>query len=104
MVHARRKPPQIRRDCWMEVRDPAAMRRARKEKRYSQRDLGHLVRRTQTTIHKIETGQLKNITEDLALALAGRLDRRWEDLFVAHDDIPLSASSAVSADERRTVA
>ncbi len=70
----------------MEVRDPAAMRRARKEKRYSQRDLGHLVRRTQTTIHKIETGQLKNISEDLALALAGRLDRHWEDLFVAHDE------------------
>ena len=83
MVHARRKPPLLRRDCWMEVRDPAAMRRARKEKRYSQRDLGHLVRRTQTTIHKIETGQLKNISEDLALALAGRLDRHWEDLFVA---------------------
>ncbi len=89
----------------MEIRDPAAMRRARKEKRYSQRDLGHLVRRTQTTIHKIETGRLKNISEDLALALAGRLDRHWEDLFVAHDDIPMPAMSAVSADvKRKTVA
>lgn len=88
----------------MEIRDPAAMRRARKEKRYSQRDLGHLVRRTQTTIHKIETGQLKNISEDLALALAGRLDRHWEDLFVAHDVIAMSAVSAVSADNNKTVA
>ncbi|AER47698.1 helix-turn-helix domain-containing protein [Mycobacterium phage Dori] len=85
----------------MEVRDPAAMRRARKEKRYSQRDLGHLVRRTQTTIHKIETGQLKNISEDLALALAGRLDRHWEDLFVAHDDVSTPSASAVCADRKQ---
>ncbi|KRQ21924.1 MULTISPECIES: helix-turn-helix transcriptional regulator [Mycobacteroides] len=88
----------------MEVRDPAAMRRARKEKRYSQRDLGHLVRRTQTTIHKIETGQLKNISEDLALALAGRLDRHWEDLFVAHDEIPAPAMSGVCTDGPRRTA
>lgn len=85
----------------MEVRDPAAVRRARKEKRYSQRDLGHLVRRTQTTIHKIETGQLKNISEDLALALAGRLDRHWEDLFVAHDVPAVPELSAVIADSKQ---
>ena len=104
MVRARRRAPLIRRDCWMEVRDPAAMRRARKEKRYSQRDLGHLVRRTQTTIHKIETGQLKNISEDLALALAGRLDCHWEDLFVAHDDISMPSASAVCANGRQRTA
>lgn len=75
----------------MEVISPDAMRRARKEKRFSQRDLGHLVRRTQTTIYKIETGQLRYISEDLALALAGRLDRKWDDLFIAHDEVPLAS-------------
>lgn len=98
MNTTRRRPPIIRRDCWMEVIDPARIRRKRKQKRLSQRDLGYLVRRTQTTIYKIETGQLKNISEDLAIAIAARLDADWEDLFVAHEEVPVSKKSAVSAD------
>ncbi|QOI66877.1 helix-turn-helix DNA-binding domain protein [Gordonia phage Bosnia] len=84
----------------MEVKDPAKLRRERKQKRYTQRELGMLVRRTQTTIYKLETGQLKNITEDLALAIAARLDCHWEDLFVAHEEAVAPAVSVVSADGR----
>ena len=84
----------------MEVKDPAKLRRERKQKRYTQRELGMLVRRTQTTIYKLETGQLKNITEDLALAIAARLDCHWEDLFVAHEESVVSGVSVVSADGR----
>lgn len=84
----------------MEVRDPGKMRRARKNKKFTQRELGMLVRRTQTTIYKIENGQLKNISEDLAIALAARLDKDWEDLFIAHEDKVVPAVSAVRADVR----
>ncbi|QFP97012.1 helix-turn-helix DNA binding protein [Gordonia phage Suerte] len=84
----------------MEVKDPAKLRRERKQKRYTQRELGMLVRRTQTTIYKLENGQLKNITEDLALAIAARLDCHWEDLFVAHEEEVAPRVSAVSADGR----
>lgn len=94
----RTKPPLIRKDCWMEVTNPAKLRRQRKQKRFSQRELGMLVRRTQTTIYKIETGQLKNITEDLAMAIAARLDLDWEDVFVAHEEPVVSKLSAISAD------
>lgn len=83
----------------MEVKDPAKLRRERKQKRYTQRELGMLVRRTQTTIWKLETGQLKNITEDLALAIAARLDCHWEDLFVAHEESTRAGVSSVSNDK-----
>ncbi|UAJ16476.1 helix-turn-helix DNA binding domain protein [Gordonia phage Dolores] len=83
----------------MEVKDPAKLRRERKQKRYTQRELGMLVRRTQTTIYKLETGQLKNITEDLALAIAARLDCHWEDLFVAHEEEAAPVVSSVSNDK-----
>ncbi|HEY9315821.1 helix-turn-helix transcriptional regulator [Williamsia sp.] len=88
----------------MEVRDPDKMRRARKNKRFTQRELGMLVRRTQTTIYKIENGQLKNISEDLAIALAARLGKDWEDLFVAHEDVATPVTSAVSTDNHKVPA
>lgn len=98
------RPPITRKDCWMEVRDPDKMRRARKNKRFTQRELGMLVRRTQTTIYKIENGQLKNISEDLAIALAARLGKDWEDLFVAHEDVATPVTSAVSTDNHKVPA
>ncbi|UTN91513.1 helix-turn-helix DNA binding domain protein [Gordonia phage Periwinkle] len=83
----------------MEVKDPAKLRRERKQKRYTQRELGMLVRRTQTTIWKLETGQLKNIKEDLALAIAARLECHWEDLFIAHEESVTPSVSSVSNDK-----
>ncbi len=88
-VTARRKRPPIRRrEVWMQVKDGAAIRRRRQAKRYSQRELAFLVRRTQNTIHLIETGKLRSISEDLAIAIAVRLDRDWEELFDAHEVVP----------------
>ncbi|MFD6357897.1 helix-turn-helix transcriptional regulator [Nocardia tengchongensis] len=69
----------------MQVRDPAAIRRWRKQRRFSQRDLGLLVRRSHTTIYALETGRLRTLSEDLAIAIAARLDVPWEELFIAHE-------------------
>lgn len=80
----------------MKVKDPAKIRRWRLQRHFSQRELAFLVRRTQTTIYAIENGKLDTITEDLAMAIAGRLDVPWEDLFDARESVlPPSLSSAV---------
>lgn len=78
-----------RRDIWMKVKDPARIRRWRKQRHYSQRDLAFLVRRSQTTIHLLEKGSMKTLSEDLALAIAARLDVPWEDLFEAEEEKPM---------------
>ncbi len=74
----------------MKVKDPAAIRRRRQQERFSQRDLAALVRRSQTTIWMIESGQLKTISEELAIAIASRLHRDWEELFdlEEHEVVP----------------
>ncbi len=69
----------------MRVKDPAALRRRRINQRFSQRDLAGLVRRTQATIHQLETGKMKTLTEDLALLIAARLFSDWEDLFTLEE-------------------
>lgn len=87
--HTRRRSPARRRECWMRVKDPAAIRRWRKQRHYSQRDLAFLVRRTQNTIYLLESGRMKTLSEDLALAIAARLDVPWEDLFQDEELKPL---------------
>lgn len=68
----------------MQVKDGGQIRRWRKQRRFSQRELAFLVRRTQSTIYLIETGKLRSISEDLAIGIAARLDVPWEDLFDAN--------------------
>ncbi|PSR63954.1 MULTISPECIES: helix-turn-helix transcriptional regulator [Nocardia] len=75
----------------MQVKDGGQIRRWRKQRRFSQRELAFLVRRTQSTIYLIETGKLRSISEDLAVAIASRLDVPWEDLFEAHEVEPMAA-------------
>ncbi|ALY07680.1 helix-turn-helix DNA-binding protein [Gordonia phage Mcklovin] len=70
----------------MRVKDGGQIRRWRKQRKYSQRELAYLVRRTQSTIYLIETGKLRTVTEDLGIAIAARLDVPWEDLFEAHEE------------------
>lgn len=86
-------------ECWMEVKDPGTIRRCRKSKGYTQRELAFLVRRSHTTIYALESGRLKNISEDLACAIAARLGRDWEELFVAHEVV---AMPKVSTDQHVT--
>lgn len=82
-----------RREIWMRVKDPAQIRRWRKQRHYSQRDLAFLVRRSQTTIHLLEKGSMRTLSEDLAIAIAARLDVPWEDLFEAEEEKPMPSTT-----------
>lgn len=73
--------PRVRKETWMRVKDPAALRRKRKNRRFTQRDLAFLVRRSQSTIYLLENGKMRTLSEGLALSLAARLEVDWEDLF-----------------------
>ena len=85
----------------MKVKDPAALRRWRKQRRYTQRELALLVRRSHTTIYSLETGKLRTISEDLAVAIAARLDVPWDELFTAEEAAP-AVSIAVQSDSQLT--
>lgn len=65
----------------MRVRDPAEIRRWRKQRRYSQRELAFLCGKSQNAIFLVESGQMTTLTEDFAMAIASRLDVPWERLF-----------------------
>lgn len=84
-MRTRTRPPRIRREIWMKVKDPAQIRRWRKQRHYTQRELAYLVRKSQTAIYAVETGKMRTISEDFAIALAARLDVPWEELFEAHE-------------------
>lgn len=79
----------LRKDTWMRVKDPAALRRARKNCHFTQRELAFLVRKSQTAIYALETGRQKTLSEDFAVALAARLGRDWEDLFLLEECAPV---------------
>ena len=76
--------PKIRyqREAWMRVKDPAAIRRARKARDFSQRDLAALCKCTQATISALETGTMKTCSADLAKIICRRVERDLEDLFI----------------------
>lgn len=78
----------------MRVKDPGQIRRWRKRCNYSQRELAFLCKKSQNAISLVEKGDLKNITEDFAVSLAGRLGVPWEDLFEAHE---IEARPAISS-------
>lgn len=67
----------------MKMKDREQMQRGRKRKGLTQGELAFLVGCTQQTISLLETGKMTTLSEDLALAIAKRLGRDWEDLFVA---------------------
>ncbi|TXG90653.1 XRE family transcriptional regulator [Rhodococcus rhodnii] len=79
----------------MKVKDPAKIRRWRKQRHYSQDQLAYLVNRSQQSISLIERGEMTSISEGFAIALAARLDVPWEDLFEAHE---IQVGSAVSSE------
>ncbi len=95
------RPPRIRREVWMKVKDPDQMRRLRIQSHYTQRELAYLVRRSQATIWQIEAGKLVNLSEDLAVALASRLGRSWEELFTAHESVAVpTVANGANAKQR----
>lgn len=90
----------------MKVKDPAAIRRWRKQRNFSQEDLAFLVRRNQSTISLIERGGMSSLSEDLALAIAARLEVPWDELFEAHEEkpLPIVASSKLTNCKRKVAA
>ena len=92
---SRRRPPTTRRDTWMKVKDPAALRRWRKQQRFSQQQLATLIRRSQQTIHLLEAGGMKTCREGVAIGIAAWLCVPWEELFEAeeNDIVPGCADS-----------
>jgi len=85
----------------MRVKDPAALRRKRLNQRFSQRDLAVLVRRSQATIHQLETGKMKTLTEDLAVLIAARLFTPWEDLFTLEEHELAPSVTSVSGNSKQ---
>ncbi|WP_309080314.1 helix-turn-helix domain-containing protein [Zhihengliuella sp.] len=81
----------------MRVKDPAMLRRKRQNRRFSQTELGYLVRKTQQTISLLESGRMKTLSEELAIAIAARLDCDWEDLFLLEEG---EAMPVVRSDSR----
>lgn len=87
----------------MRVKDPAKIRRWRRQRHYTQRELAYLVRRSQTAIYALETGKLRTISEDFAIAVAARLDVPWEELFEVNES-ELLPSMASGTDSIRSTA
>lgn len=83
----------------MQVKDPATVKRWRKHRRYTQRELAFLCRCSQNTISLVEKGGMLTMSEELALEIAYRLDVPWEDLFTRreHSGVRRVAHGASSA-------
>ena len=94
----------VRKETWMKVKDPAALRRKRLNRKYSQRDLAFLVKRSQSAIYLLETGGMKTLSEDLALLLAARLDVDWEDYFTLeeHEVMPVVSNCVRETDQHES--
>ncbi|MCW2758704.1 MAG: hypothetical protein JWO46_2450 [Nocardioidaceae bacterium] len=69
----------------MRVKDPGQLKRWRKRRGFSQRDLAYLAKCSQNSISLLEKGEMLTLSDDLALSIAERLQVPWEDLFEARD-------------------
>jgi DNA-binding XRE family transcriptional regulator len=78
----------------MHVRDHEALRRWRQRRGLSQRDLAYLCRCTQATISLLERGEMRSLTDELALSLSARLQVPWDELF---DPRPVDSAEAHGA-------
>ena len=73
----------------MQVLDPDGLRRGRKVKGWTQRQMGALCRVSQTTIWKIETRRFDRVAESVAMAWARNLELDWEKFFVDPTAVPV---------------
>lgn len=81
----RRRPPLPKKEVWMEIRDPELIRRRRMAKRFTQRDVAQLARRSQAAVQQVESGRMKTISEAFAMGIAFALGCDWEELFIDHE-------------------
>lgn len=78
-----------RRNVWMQVKDLERLKRERQRRGLAQWELAALVGCTQQTISLLETGKMTNLSEELALKIAKKLDASWDYLFAAHEVIAM---------------
>lgn len=86
-----RPKQRIRQEVYVQVRDAQLIKELRQEKGLNQRQLATLSKCSQAAISAIETGKLKNISEDLGAHIAHWLDRRPRELFDKFDDERVAA-------------
>lgn len=101
-----RKRPKGRydREVWMRVIDPTRLARARKRRKYTQRNLAALTQCTQAAISGLETGTMRGCSDDLARAVAKWLELDVEDLFEARPGSRLHRVTNAAGSTRRKVA
>lgn len=86
-----RKNQRRRIEVWMYVKDPGKLRRRRKDKGFSQKDLALLIGCTQQYISLMEKGDDRDCSEQIAERIAQRLGLDLEDLFETHTVMPMPA-------------
>lgn len=86
-----RPKQRIRQEVYVQVKDGLLIKEIRVEKGLNQRQLATLSKCSQAAISAIETGKLKNISEDLGAHIAHWLDRRPRELFEKFDDERVAA-------------
>lgn len=86
-----RKNHRRRIEVWMFVKDPGKLRRRRKDKRLSQKNLADLVGCTQQYISLMENGDDRDCSEKVAEKIARFLDLELEDLFETRTVSPMPA-------------
>lgn len=86
-----RPKQRIRQEVYVQVKDAQLIKELRQEKGLNQRQLATLAKCSQAAISAIETGKLKNISEDLGAHIAHWLDRRPRELFDKFDDERVAA-------------
>lgn len=85
----------------MKLRSASLLRTCRMEKRYTQRDLGHLSRCSHTTIHLLETGRLTTVKPKTAALIARHLGVPSEVLFEPRQQSVGSSMPTASSDGGR---
>lgn len=91
-----------RSEVWMYVKDPAKLRRRRKDKGFSQAQLAGLCGCTQQYISLMENGDDRDCSDRIATRVAKWLDISLEDLFDEHVSVlhPAIATDKVAAGGR----
>lgn len=79
MSRHHRRPPI--REVWMQVKDPSRLRRRRRDKGFSQKQLASLVDCTQQYISLLESGNDLDCSEKIAERISKWLDVDLEDYF-----------------------
>jgi putative transcriptional regulator len=93
----RRKTNRPRSEVWMYVKDPAKLRRRRKDKGLSQVQLASLSGCTQQYISLMENGDDRDCSDKIATRIAKWLDSDLEDLFDERAILRMPGNATVKA-------